>query len=808
LAREIGRAAHAPRPRGASSRLKEAVPAVLVHASALAIGALVLVASGQPLFAEDTWWHLGMGEVYAARGPWLDRDPFLFTAEGPPAPAAWLSDLALHAIRRATGFQGLRVAHALAVAAILGLAWSALRRASGSPVFASLGTAIFAALSAYRLFQLRPDLATLAATLLLLRLLFEPQGAPSWRRVGATALLFALWANAHAGFVLGPALLLAGLAGLVLATAALPQERVHCVARARRFAAALGLGLVATLANPEGARPHQLYFAAGRASPPLELVADEWAPVRLLELPVPNRPPSPLAWGLAWGLVAALPCAALLAARARRRAPSALAVALDPALAGAAAASLVLLLSAVRLLWLAIVPLLLAGRLVRALREAQAPARRAPRLAAALTALLLVPAFVRLGDWPMISKALQLAAYAQPYPAAKHHAHAVWFLRDAELEGKLWNDYASGNFLGYWLGPRLRVFVNGSLNVPPEVMEARHAIVARRATASGETFEESLDRWGVDLFFGTGLPSVPPRGRPAVATTTHLEASAGWRLLFRNPESAVYLRADARSRANLERAAAYFAREGVPFDPERGFEVERVVREAPRWAVLHGLVPADFAALEAAALSGAPRQRAAARERLAALLASLGLYARAVALDRETLATRPGSLSAARRLVWSLLHLGRAEEAREAARELARLAPAEDELSRRLVEAARRRADLSEEEAAAELAFLPLLTRAQLPAVRAGLRGPEARTRRPRRPAGPALTRGRSASGLRCAGRGASRRRGGAGAACGSGGGAGSPRARRGRRGARSGRRRRPRRPRSRGAAPRRRAPP
>jgi hypothetical protein len=701
---------------------------VLVHGAALAVSALVLLSAGQPLFTDDAWWHLSMGEAYAAHGPWLAADPTLHTAQGPPAPAAWLADLGLHGLERAFGFRGLRVAHALVVAAILGLAWSELRRASGSRLLASLGTGLFAALSAYRLFQLRPDLLTILATLLLFRLLLEEASPPSWWRVAGATLLLAGWANLHAGFVLGPVLLAAAVAGLLAAAALCPERREPDLARARRLGAALALGLVATLANPAGARPHRLYFAAGGETPALEIVADEWAPVRLLALPVANLPPTPLAWAAAWALLLATPCAVWLHARAvRHEKVSNPGDGVDPALAALAAASLAGLLSAVRLAWLALVPLLVLGRAARALGRGGS---RGGAWAGAAAALLLVPGFLRFGDWPMISQGIHPAWYARPYPAVKHHAHAVWFLRDAALEGNLWNDYPAGNFLGYWLAPRLRVFVNGSLNVPQAVMDAHGAVLARRGAAPGESFLALLDRYRVDAFLGTGVPVLPRPGRPAAYTTGHLEGAAGWKLVFRNLQSAVYLRDDERNLPNLRRVADRYAREGIPFDPERGFQVERALREAPRFAVDHGLVPADFEALELAARSLDPDRRKAARERVAGLLALLGLYERAAALDRDRLREDPGSVSAARGLVWSLLHLRRAAESREAAERLAALAPADDALSRLLVEAARLCAELREEEAAALVARLPLLTRAQARSLLAGLREPEARPRR------------------------------------------------------------------------------
>ena len=46
--------------------------------------------------------------------------------------------------------------------------------------------------------------------------------------------------------------------------------------------------------------------------------------------------------------------------------------------------------------------------------------------------------------------------YARPYPASKYHANAVWVLKDAGLEGNLFNEYYMGGFLGFWLAPELR----------------------------------------------------------------------------------------------------------------------------------------------------------------------------------------------------------------------------------------------------------------------------------------------------------------------------------------------------------------
>jgi hypothetical protein len=526
-----------------------------------------------------------------------------------------------------------------------------------------------------------------------------------------TLLFFACWANLHGGFVLGLALL-----GAAAAAAAVARHE-----RARWLAWTFAAALAGSLLNPIGWRAHALYFAAGGATPDLAMIVDEWAPLRLFALPVANRPPTLLSWALVWGLWVATPCAVLWHARARRAARTA--QPLDPALLAVAAAGLAAPLTAVRLVWLVIAPLLAIGSAARALA---APAHRASGWATALAALALVPAFARYGDWPVVSSGIDASVYERPYPPEKFYAQPVWFLRDAGLEGRLWNDYLNGNFLGYWLAPQLRVFVNGSLNVPRALI-ADGAAIRARAGVSGATFAELLDRHEIDVFFATGVPAIPRANHPARYTTTHLEATPGWLPVFRCVDGAVYLRQDDRNRANLERVAAYYARERVPFDARRGFDVAAVVRESPSWASAHGILPADWRELDAAARSSTPAESGPAQGRIATIYALLGLYEQAASLDRERLKQSPRALPPARRRVWSLLHLGPSDELARAAERLDAIAPTPGTLASALVEVAHSLPSLDAEAARALVATLPMFTEPEARRTLAAFAAPPAR---------------------------------------------------------------------------------
>ncbi|MBY0402049.1 hypothetical protein K2X89_17275, partial [Myxococcota bacterium] len=230
----------------------------------LATALATAILAGQPIFANDTWIHLALGEAFVAEGPWLAADPHLFAAPGPPSPNSWLGSVAIYETWSIFGFTGLRILHAVVVLGLLALVWRLVRRAGASAGLASAAVVAFASLATYRLVQLRPDLFTMAATLALFPLLFEMRSGPGGRRIAAAALLGALWSNVHAGFVLGPILVLGASAATAIAS--LSPERAATDGDAGRVAMergrALRLGLagiamaIGSLANPQGLGAH------------------------------------------------------------------------------------------------------------------------------------------------------------------------------------------------------------------------------------------------------------------------------------------------------------------------------------------------------------------------------------------------------------------------------------------------------------------------------------------------------------------------------------------------------------------------
>ena len=669
------------------------IPTALALAAALALSASIIVAAGQPLVTDDAWLHWALGRAYAGQGPWLSGDPLLAQALGPPTPAAWLFDVGLFHLEQQAGFWGLRIAHGIGVAVILVLAWLTLRRVGATLPIASLGLIVFITLSTYRLIQLRPHLFTIAAVLILYALVIDRNTRPRLEKSACAVFLLGLWANLHAAFLLG--LLMVGAATLGLLVAGLVRGRpLDFEADRLRLTHLIGVGFLgglATLLNPTGLEPHLAWFISGGDTPSLARVGDEWAPFAAFDLPLVGLPPSLLSWGLQWLLMLGTAFMAALALRGWKRIkPEDMPQrSIDPALLALSILGLILPFVAIRFLWLGFFAFLLfaqAEALGRSARQRPSPFQS--WTTAALCAAGLA-AFFSSGPWLMMRGSVpnSWAGYQRPYPGGKYHAQLIWMAQDSEIEGTGFAEYHLASFAGAHLTPRIKMLINGTLNVSPEIMAANLPLRQRLGQSDQDTFSELLDRNQIDFYFGIRLPQAPSNARPTFNTTSHLEGVPGWIPVFRNLTGSVSMRDHPRNQKNLERIAHWYAEQDVPFDPEFGFDVESVIRENRTWAINQGLIPRHFDQMNRAAYGMNRPTRTRTRANLASIYAALGLYDRAIEVDRMILAGDENAIRARRRLAWSLLRTGQYRDAVEVSRPLAEQ-PDFDRLSHQIAETA------------------------------------------------------------------------------------------------------------------------
>ena len=686
-----------------------------------ALGALagcVLYLVGGPLLDNDVWWHLAHGRAYLESGPWLDTDPCLGTAERGPIPHQWLFAVVARGVELLAGLPGLRWLHALAAAAIGALAFAVFRReAGGEPsdrsrgglASAALATAIFLVLAWYRMVQLRPELLTLAGVLLLQRLVFAP-ALPSGRQIALAAGLVVVWANVHAAFLVGPLLIAAALAGALARAGIARRIGAHAAEdrRARRLAIALGATLLASLANPRGIAQHLAYLESSRAGA-IRLIADEWARFDPFAHTNPAPAVSPLAWVAADAVIAGfLVWLAIAGWRFLRDPTPARLDDADPVRAALGVAALVAMLSAIRFLFLGVFPLLCLLHAGRRLARQSGARGRAIAAACAAATLVLAVAFPFAGGFRDV--AIHLPKDLRVWLVEAHTAHrffddGVRFLAATGVRGQLFHDYALGGYLCHRLGPGLRTFVDGSMNYPDHVAVDYQNLIASRGTQPGERLSAGLARRGVDVYFGFGVPL----GGAAPYTSAALEGHPDWRRVSRSWRHGIYLRANDANRENLARVAAWYAAQGVPFDPQRGFDPGRALREQRAWADAWGVLPDGWSALADRVSRVSPHERIELLETLGLGYALAGAYPEQLANDREAEALRPDAPAPKRRLVYGLLRLNRPGQALAMARELFTLDPA-DVRSQRFLQGARRAARAASPDARiAAIDALPLL---------------------------------------------------------------------------------------------------
>ena len=212
---------------------------------ALVVAALLLavVPCLDVLGDPDLWWHLRAGRWMLDHLAVPGGELFTYTAQGAPwTPHEWLAEVVFAGLAAAGGL--LLVAVVMAAVAWSGLWACALRaRDRGAGGLAIAGALLLGARAAEPVLGTRPQVATFALTAWTL-LVAERHLARGGRVRWLLPPLLALWANLHAGFLGGIAVL-----GVVVAVETL-RTRLRLAGaapavRVRQLAVALGIAALA-----------------------------------------------------------------------------------------------------------------------------------------------------------------------------------------------------------------------------------------------------------------------------------------------------------------------------------------------------------------------------------------------------------------------------------------------------------------------------------------------------------------------------------------------------------------------------------
>ena len=199
----------------------------------------------------DLWWHLSTGQRIVGTGHVPHSDPFSFTRAGFPwVSHEWLSDVVFYELWKHGGAASLIIFAALVTTAGFMLLYV---RCPGQRHWAAAATALGALASAAS-WGVRPQMFTFAMASLFLVIVDAAESRPKlllW-----IPPLFVLWLNLHAGFALGPALMVTYALGIVVEAATGKVSWLQVRPIVARIVLLVFICLALVPLNPSGA---QLY---------------------------------------------------------------------------------------------------------------------------------------------------------------------------------------------------------------------------------------------------------------------------------------------------------------------------------------------------------------------------------------------------------------------------------------------------------------------------------------------------------------------------------------------------------------------
>jgi len=445
----------------------------------------------------DLWWHLRTGELIVQSGHIPHTDPFSFTRAGQSwISHEWLSEVIFYELWKWTGAGGLIIFSGLITTTGFMLLYL---RCAAKPAGAAAAV-VLGALAAAPAWGVRPQMFTFALASVTLWLLDKGENRPLY--LFAMLPTFLLWLNLHAGFALGPALLLLWAAGLLWEAASGESAWATVRPYLFRILAVFLVCMALVPLNPSGAHLYRYPFEVLQSSVMRSFIL-EWFPPDFHQL---RYVPMMLIW------LALL--VALADARSRPKARV-----LAPLLM-----TLIAAIDAVRhipILVLLAGPVLAGALPVSSTAKEVGPSRAQFPLLFRGAVLVLMAVFTATRWDSLVRKQSKTEAEAFPF-------QAVSFLHAHPSPGPLFAYYDWGGYAIWKLYPDYRVIVDGRADLYGDDLLHRFQQVVQVKAG----WRQVLDSWGVKSIL---IPTSSPL-RHALAL------DSGWHLEHEDAMAVVYER--------------------------------------------------------------------------------------------------------------------------------------------------------------------------------------------------------------------------------------------------------------------------
>jgi hypothetical protein len=460
----------------------------------------MLAMTGRHAIDPDLWWHLRTGQWIVETGHIPRTDPFSFTRGGSPwISHEWLSELFFYLLWKVGGFTALIFASSIVTSVGFVFLYA---RCAAKPHWAAAAT-VLGATAAAPCWGVRPQMFTFTLASVFLWLIERSQTRP--RILLWLPPLFILWLNLHAGFALGPALLLSYSVGIVAEVVVGTTSWRDAKPAVMRLFTATAACLALVPLNPSGVRLYRYPFDTLRSPTMRSLIVEWFSPDFHLPLYLPL-----------------LLILLLLLAGVAKTGPKIKGRVLLPLLLGCFAA-----LDAARhipifvLLGIPVLANQFGGSpsMRRPFLSPSPSLRRFPVFRMAVMALLTAFAAVR---WASLARS-QTTSEAQEFPKS-----AINFLRSHPQPPRIfaYNDW--GGYLIWNSYPQNRVLVDGRADLYGDALlrECQNAMLLHNG------WQATLLRWDVDTVL------IPPGS----ALSQALILNPAWSKSYQDSRSVVFVR--------------------------------------------------------------------------------------------------------------------------------------------------------------------------------------------------------------------------------------------------------------------------
>lgn len=529
---------------------------------------LLFLVSYRPIFCNDIWLHLKVGELIA-KSPFClpETDPFTYTSFGRPwILHEWLSQLVFFQIYDYAGVTGLRFFRSIVEALTLAFFFYGAYRLTRRPIMSLAILLVIAYLLRTR-FHIRPEIFSHLFTALFFLTYFAIREYRRWF-LFFVALGFVLWANMHSFMVTVIVILVIGLISRGLASIR-PFQGFAKPSGTKFNAAMLVLAIFAVFVTPHGSRIFDYAFSGSQVARSYIM---EWQPIFITL----QRGPFvtlrgviafPLLLKIVVIVIVSLFLAGLLLSLLWKKSPK---WPLDHVLIGLA--MIILALSAARFVWLLTIPLILTAHYSSMAIATLVDAPRKRVVPELIVWLLFLGGVFFWVDAARTAIPLNMHHTVEKdrYPTSIAH-----IMKEVSLKGRMFNPYGWGGYLIFCLYPDYQVFVDGRTVLHGEALLRDHYTILHGNPGYQKLIDDKyqFDFMMLQKEYGT-LGTLP---------------NESWILLFENYNSSLYLRRNKFNTSNLRRFLDYYKLNNIPFDMQKGFDVSRAKRNNPQWARRHGL---------------------------------------------------------------------------------------------------------------------------------------------------------------------------------------------------------------------------